>query len=81
MHSFIESSTVRIEMVVRNLAVFHGVVTAFQLDANRELEEIFPLLSEDEGCIWFQDDMKDVLREMYDTCLGFLKVNILFEDL
>ena len=26
------------------------------------------------GPIWFHDDMKHVLREMYDTCLAFLKV-------
>jgi hypothetical protein len=45
-----------------------------QLDQNRELEEIFPLLSEDSGSIWFQDDMKHVLGEIYNTCLAFLKV-------
>jgi hypothetical protein len=40
---------VRIELVVVELAKFHGVVTAFQLSHGRQLEEIFPLLNEDRG--------------------------------
>ena len=32
-----------------NLAAFHGIVAAFQHNAGKDLEEIFPLLSEDEG--------------------------------
>jgi hypothetical protein len=56
------------------LAIFHGIATAFHLEQQRELEEIFPLLGHDEGCVWFKDDMKHVLAEMYETCLSFLQV-------
>jgi hypothetical protein len=67
-------TTERIELVVSNLATFHGVATAFQLGAGRGLESLFPLLGEDEGPIWFHEDMRHVLADMYDTCLTFLKV-------
>ena len=48
----------------------------FQATEGVSLADRFPLLGGGGGA-WFEEDMKDFLQEMYETCHSFLKVRIL----
>lgn len=67
----------QIERVVAEMARFHALSSAYDLEhPETTLEQQFPLLSRKRNA-WFRQDMSGFLQEMYRTCLEFFRVKVL----